>query len=145
MRWRVRIGTLVVSVAVACAGVACGLIKQQPIPAEQDAGRQSRWGTPAVYTRAHPTLGEAFRHFFDIRPDPQQPFEFPHNTHAGQKIGCTDYCHESAPRGPVAGIPSVKTCMICHVAIATDRPRILTLADFEKRGIDIAWQRVYGY
>ena len=145
MRWRVRFGALVVSVALAWTSLACGLIKQAPIPAREAEARPSRWGTPSVYTRAHRSFGEAVRHFFDIRPAVQQPFPFPHNVHAAQKIGCTDYCHESATKGPVAGIPDVRTCMVCHSAIATERPLIQTLADFEKRGIDLAWQRVYGY
>jgi hypothetical protein len=45
----------------------------------------------------------------------------------------------------VAGLPSIKTCMICHAAIATERPRIQQLAALEAKGQDLAWQRVYGY
>ena len=44
-----------------------------------------------------------------------------------------------------AGLPSVKTCMICHDAIAADRPLIQKVADYQKRGVDISWQRVYGF
>ena len=43
---------------------------------------------------------------------------------------CTEYCHESVTKGPVAGLPSVKTCMICHESIATDRPLIKQIADY---------------
>ena len=35
--------------------------------------------------------------------------------------------------------------MICHAAIATDRPRIRQLAALSEKGIDLQWQRVYGY
>ena len=87
--------------------------------------------------------GAAVNDFFNIRPDPQQPFPFPHNTHVDKKMMCTEYCHESVAKGPIAGLPSVKTCMICHESIATDRPLIKTVADYAKRGIDISWQRVY--
>ena len=79
------------------------------------------------------------------RPDPVQPIEFPHNMHVGKQIGCTEYCHESVTTGPVAGLPSVRTCMICHNAIATDRPRIKQITAMREKGIDLAWQRVYGY
>jgi len=47
--------------------------------------------------------------------------------------------------GPVAGLPSVRTCMICHNTIATDRPRIQQITAMREQGIDLAWQRVYGY
>lgn len=98
-----------------------------------------------VFTPAHATLGAAAREFFSIRPAAQQPIEFPHDIHIQKGLTCTQYCHESATKGPVAGIPSVKTCMICHEAIATDRPLIQQVADYSKRKIEIPWQRVYGF
>src|SRR4051794_13567468 len=84
----------------------------------------------AVFTTAHDTFGGAVRDFFNVRTTAAQPFPFPHATHVAKKIGCTEYCHESVTKGPVAGLPSVKTCMICHESIATDRPLIQQLADF---------------
>lgn len=98
-----------------------------------------------VFTPAHADAASAVRDFFGMRPEPVQPLEFPHNVHIAKGLTCTDYCHESAATGPVAGLPSVKTCMVCHAAIATDRPRIQQLAALEARGQDVAWQRVYGY
>jgi hypothetical protein len=35
--------------------------------------------------------------------------------------------------------------MICHDSIATDRPLIQKLADYQQRGVDVPWQRVYGF
>ena len=36
--------------------------------------------------------------------------------------------------------------MICHAAIATDRPLIQKIThDYSDKGIDIPWQRVYGF
>lgn len=106
-------------------------------------------GPPApaadVFTPAHATVGAAVLDFFGVRPLPQQPMAFPHNTHIAKGLKCTEYCHESAAKGPIAGLPSVKTCMICHEAIAPDRPLIQTVADYSKRRIEIPWQRVYGY
>ena len=99
----------------------------------------------AVYTPARETLGAAVNDFFGIRPTAKQPFPFPHSTHVANKVGCTEYCHESVTKGPVAGLPSVKTCMICHESIATDRPLIQQIAALSKTGIDLSWQRVYGY
>jgi len=98
-----------------------------------------------VFTTARPTMSAALNDFFGRRPSPEQPIEFPHNVHVAKKIACTEYCHESVVTGPVAGLPSVRTCMICHDAIATDRPRIQQITAMRAKGIDLAWQRVYGY
>lgn len=83
--------------------------------------------------------------FFSVRPAAVQPIAFPHNTHVSKGLKCTEYCHESVTKGPVAGLPSVKTCMICHDAIATDSPLVQQVADYQKRGREIVWQRVYGF
>jgi hypothetical protein len=99
----------------------------------------------SVYSQAHETFGSAVNDFFNIRPKAQQPFPFPHKTHVANKVACTEYCHESVTKGPVAGLPSVKTCMICHESIATDRPLIQQITALSKRGVDLSWQRVYGY
>jgi hypothetical protein len=97
-----------------------------------------------VFTPAHRTTGEAARDFFAIRPAAVQPIPFPHKTHIDKKAVCAD-CHESADKGPIAGIPSVKTCMICHSQIATDRPLIKQVTGYSEKGIEIPWQRVYGF
>jgi hypothetical protein len=98
-----------------------------------------------VYTPAHRTFADAARDFASIRPEPRQPIPFPHKTHIAKGLTCTDYCHESVTKGPIAGLPSVKTCMICHDAIAADRPLIQQISASQKNGVDLAWQRVYGY
>src|ERR1043166_3332343 len=95
-------------VAVALSLAACG---SQPQVSD------------AVFTTAHRSPVEAARHFFHSHPRPQQPLAFPHKTHIERKAECTD-CHETVERGPIAGIPSVKTCMICHSQIATSKPLI---------------------
>src|SRR6266487_4435524 len=98
-----------------------------------------------VFTPARPTLAQAARDFFGVLPKAEQPIAFPHKTHIAKGLTCTDYCHESVTKGPIAGLPGVKTCMICHDAIATDRPLIQQITNLQKAGIDLAWQRVYGY
>jgi hypothetical protein len=125
---------LLLAAALYSGALGCKFIDAPP-PADPET----------VYTPARAGAAAAARDFFAIRPEPVQPLEFPHNTHVAQGLGCTDYCHESAVKGPVAGLPSLKTCMICHAAIATDRPRIQQLAALEAKGEDVAWQRVYGY
>jgi len=101
--------------------------------------------TGGVFTTGHPTLASAVSAFFGVRPEPEQPFEFPHNIHVGQDIGCTEYCHETVLEGPVAGLPSVRTCLSCHRTVATNRPRIRQITNMFESGRDFAWQRVYGY
>jgi Cytochrome c7 and related cytochrome c len=114
--------------ALAVATAACG-----------SAPRQD-----SIYTPARATFGQAAREFFNVRPAAQQPIPFPHKTHIAKKAVCTD-CHETVEKGPIAGIPSVKTCMICHSQIATDRPLIKEVTSYSEKGVEIPWQRVYGF
>ena len=107
-------------------------------------GSQPAQVSSTVFTPAHRSLTEATRDFFAIRSKAEQPIPFPHKTHIAKKAVCAD-CHESADKGPVAGIPSVKTCMICHSQIATDKPLIKQVTDYSEKGIEIPWQRVYGF
>ncbi len=49
---------------------------------------------------------------------PRQPIFFRHDIHAGQyKIQC-QYCHYSVAVATEPGIPSMQTCMGCHLVIA---------------------------
>src|SRR4051812_13581603 len=98
----------------------------------------------SVYTPAHRTIASAARDFFNVHPAAHQPMAFPHKTHIAKEAMCTD-CHETVERGPIAGMPSVKTCMICHSQIATDRPLIKEVTSYSEKGIEIPWQRVYGF
>lgn len=104
----------------------------------------SRWGTSPVFTPAHASAGEAVREFFGVRPDARQPFDFSHQIHLSKGAFCTD-CHAGVEVGPVAGIPSVNTCMICHSQIATERPLIQALTALQEKGLDLDWKRVYGW
>ena len=97
-----------------------------------------------VYTTERPTVAAAVNDFFGRRPISEQPFDFPHDVHVGMEISCT-VCHEGVETGPVAGLPSVSTCMICHFAIATDRERIQQLTALSEQGLDLDWKRVYGF
>jgi len=116
--------------AALCAAVACGSQAQV---------------SDDVFTPAHRTVGAAVRDYLNVRAStPQQPIPFPHKTHIAKGAECTD-CHETVERGPVAGIPSVKTCMVCHSQIATQKPLIKEVTSYSERGVDIPWQRVYGF
>jgi hypothetical protein len=134
---------IVVSVVAFAGGVGCQLYERN-VPGASTAPVLPGQST-GVFTTARPSFGAALNDFLDRRPEPRQPIEFPHNVHVGKEIGCTEYCHESVTSGPVAGLPSVRTCMVCHNTIATDRDRIKQITAMREKGIDLAWQRVYGY
>ena len=49
---------------------------------------------------------------------PRQPIFFRHDIHAGQfKMQC-QYCHYSVAVSPEPGIPSIQTCMGCHLVVS---------------------------
>lgn len=49
---------------------------------------------------------------------PRQPIFFRHDIHAGQfKVDC-QYCHYSVSASSEPGIPSLATCMNCHLVIS---------------------------
>jgi hypothetical protein len=49
---------------------------------------------------------------------PRQPIFFRHDIHAGQfKLQC-QYCHYSVAVSPEPGIPSMQTCMGCHLVVS---------------------------
>ena len=50
---------------------------------------------------------------------PEQPIYYSHKVHAGtNQINCL-YCHGGAQEGRHANIPSLNTCMNCHMAISS--------------------------
>jgi len=99
----------------------------------------------STFTTAHATIADAVSDFFGVRPSAKQPIDFPHDVHVSNGLTCTEFCHEGAPAGPVAGLPSLNTCMICHASIAIDRPIIQQISALHGKGVDLSWQRVYGY
>ncbi len=134
---------LLVCVLALAGAIGCSFVEQNVPAAPAAPLLPGQIG--GEFTTARPTFGAAVNEFFDRRPEPVQPIEFPHNIHAGKQIACTEYCHETVTMGPVAGLPSVRTCMICHNTIATDRPRIQRITAMREQGRDLVWQRVYGY
>jgi len=126
------------------AAAGCGYIDTSTPPARL-AGPGLPGESRAVLTTARPTLRAALDDFLVRRPPPVQPIEFPHVVHVQKQIACTEYCHEGVTEGAVAGLPSIRTCMLCHNAIATDKPRIKLITAMRQRGEDLAWQRVFDY
>jgi hypothetical protein len=76
-----------------------------------------------------------------VRAAPEQPIAYNHQIHVEKGIQCL-YCHTSALRSDVAGIPSVQKCMGCHTVIAATNPAVQVLAGYWERGEPIPWVRV---
>jgi len=72
---------------------------------------------------------------------PVQPIPFNHRVHAQAGVQCL-FCHSSALRSDVAGLPSMQKCMGCHQTIAADREPVKTLTDYWQRQEPIHWQPV---
>jgi hypothetical protein len=77
------------------------------------------------------------------RQVPPQPIAYSHEIHAGRlALPCT-FCHAQVENSPEATVPPVATCLNCHRTVATDRPEVQKLLDYERRGEAIHWQRVH--
>jgi hypothetical protein len=140
-----RCATAALCFAASLAVAGCSWFDDRQ-PIVQGAPYTASAQTPAgSFSIARPTFGAAVNDYFGIRPKPTQPIEFPHNTHIEKGLACTEYCHESVTKGPQAGLPSVNTCLICHAAIATDKPRIQQITQMQEKGLDLNWERVFGY
>lgn len=72
---------------------------------------------------------------------PDQPIEFSHALHDDAGVQCL-YCHPSALRSDIAGMPSVQKCIGCHQTIATDREEINLLLGYWERQEPIPWEEV---
>jgi cytochrome c7-like protein/class III cytochrome C family protein len=78
---------------------------------------------------------------------PRQPIFFRHDLHAGQfKMQC-QYCHYSVTVSSEPGIPSVQTCMGCHLVIggrdSADQAEIKKLRQAWNEKKPVEWVRVH--
>ena len=78
---------------------------------------------------------------------PRQPIFFRHDIHAGQyKMQC-QYCHYSVTVSPEPGIPTVQTCMGCHLVIggsdSSHQTEIKKLRQAWTEKKPIEWVRVH--
>lgn len=78
---------------------------------------------------------------------PRQPIFFRHDIHAGQyKIAC-QYCHYSVNVASEPGIPSMESCMTCHLVIAgsdsTNRAEIRKLREAWNNREPVEWVRIH--
>lgn len=131
--------------AICAAGILGWSVSAGPAVLKGQSVGTASAGIPPVFTPAHPTIGEALRHYFGIRTSAEQPIAFSHELHLSEVGLACDFCHDSASIGPIAGIPSVELCMSCHLEVATDRSEIQLLRAYYDRSEEPPWQRVYGW
>lgn len=78
---------------------------------------------------------------------PVQPIEFSHKVHAKDNSVACEYCHFSARRGPVAGIPPVNVCMNCHSQVKGGSPEaqaeIQKVLSASQSHRPIRWARIH--
>jgi cytochrome c2 len=77
--------------------------------------------------------------------EPKQPIFFSHRVHPGiNQISCL-YCHGNTQDGKQANIPSINTCMNCHMAINEYKgPQLYTAEGDEVNGTNEI-QKLYKY
>lgn len=103
--------------------------------------KTTRWFPVILFVVVLAAVGGALLTRVAARAAPPQPVAFRHRAHIEAGVQCL-YCHSSATRSDVAGIPSVQKCMGCHTTIATDNKAIRVLTDYWERGEPIPWNRV---
>ena len=80
-------------------------------------------------------------------PGPRQPIFFRHDIHAGQfKIQC-QYCHYTVNVSPEPGIPTMQTCMGCHLLVGgsdtASKAEIQKLRQAWNEKKPVEWVRVH--
>jgi hypothetical protein len=125
--WRLTGAGGLIGVALLAVAVAGRLPSQDP---QTPAADTTKYEAPATVDTAG-------------LPGPRQPIFFRHDVHAGQyKLDCK-YCHAFVERGFNPGMPSVKSCMGCHLIVGTGNPEVQKLRDADAKGETIAWVEVH--
>ena len=74
---------------------------------------------------------------------PEQPIPYDHSVHVGKHNIQCQYCHNQVERSRHSNIPSLATCMNCHLQVKTDSPHIQKLREAYDAGKPIEWTRVH--
>jgi len=72
-----------------------------------------------------------------------QPISFNHKKHLEQGLEC-DSCHHHFKTQNFSGMPDLTTCLECHKEPVTQSPEEEKIRQFQKKGKEIPWRRVYG-
>ena len=74
---------------------------------------------------------------------PDQPIEFPHETHVKELgMDCT-FCHRNVEKEAAASVPAAGLCMTCHSAVGDELEGITNMRNLYEDGRSIHWVRVH--
>jgi hypothetical protein len=76
-------------------------------------------------------------------PGPVQPLFYRHDVHAGEYEMDCRYCHFAAEVSPSAGLPTMSTCMGCHILAGAANPEVQKLRDYWNERRPIEWVEVH--
>ena len=156
-RTRVTIaGGIVLGVGAILAGVSLAKGQGPAATTATEASAPPSWTFPLP-----PVRGAGYSNIDSVQPNalwpvlpgtlkgPRQPIFYRHDVHAGQyRIPCL-YCHNNAANSWTANIPTVGTCMGCHLVISapdsagTPYPEITRLRAYADSARSIPWVRVF--
>ncbi len=74
---------------------------------------------------------------------PEQPIPYDHSVHVGKHNIQCQYCHSQVEQSRHSNVPSLQTCMNCHLQVKTDSPHIQKLREAYDAGKSIEWNRVH--
>jgi hypothetical protein len=135
--------------AGADALVASSVCEAHELRALQEQNPDLEIEIPKEFDTPWPSYSACLSHAAALDEDTPglvQPIPFSHKHHAGTfGIDC-QYCHSGTDRSPSAGVPSVETCMGCHLqfpASYDELSGIRTLKEHWEKREPIAWLQVY--
>lgn len=74
---------------------------------------------------------------------PRQPLFYRHDLHAGQYQMDCRYCHYAASVSSSPGIPSLESCMGCHLVAGAAKPEVQKLSQTYRDGEVVEWVEVH--
>ena len=76
-------------------------------------------------------------------PGPVQPIFYRHDVHAGEyRMDCR-YCHFAAEISTSPALPTVSTCMGCHIIAGAGNPEVQKLRDYWNERAPVEWVEVH--
>lgn len=76
-------------------------------------------------------------------PGPRQPVFYRHDVHAGQYQMDCRYCHFAAETSQHPGLPTLSTCMGCHLLAGAALPEVQKVREAYGNGQRIEWIKVH--
>lgn len=120
---------LIVASAVGAGLSLVGLLSPTPCQAQGQSSEAAQQAQQAAWD--------------DAAPGPMQPVPFSHAIHAGTyQMDCL-YCHTATDRSMVAGMPSVESCMGCHLHFGGDLEGVQILQKHWEQAQPVEWIQIH--